>query len=86
MIVTQITNHYAIFQVKGELDQLLCGLLMYLFLLRSEPVIMQLFVPFKNPPLSADGMFDLNYSLPGSNAKEQEVGLYGYNFHSWWKV
>lgn len=60
-IVLHTANHFAIFQVKGELDQILCGPSETLeTLIRSDPTIMRsLFVPSKHSPLSADSMFDL---------------------------
>ena len=88
-IVTHMANHFSIFQVKRELDQILCGLsetLDALTLIRNDPTVMRsLFVPSKHPPLSADSTFDLfimNYSPQGSNAREREeaVGLHWYNF------
>lgn len=84
-----MANHFAIFQVKGELDQILCGLsetLEVLELFRTATAVMRsLLVPSKNPPLSAESMFDMfhiHYSLHGSNAREQEeaVGLHLFNF------
>ena len=88
-IVTHLANHFAIFQVKGELDQILCGLsetLDSLQLIGSNPAVMRpLFVPSENPPLSADDIYDIftiSYSPTGSNAREQEeaIRLHWYNF------
>ena len=88
-IVTQMANHFAVLQIKGELDQILCGLsetLDTLELIRSNPAVMRpLFISSDSPPLTADGVFDMffmSYSPQGSNAREQEesVGLHWYGF------
>ena len=88
-IVMQMANHFAVLHIKGELDQISCGLsetLDTLELIRSNPAVMRpLFVPSNNPPLTADGVFDrffISYSPQASNAREQEesVGLHWYGF------
>ena len=85
----QLANHFAILQVKGELDQILCGLsgtLHVLDLIRRDPGVMRsLFVHTECPPVTSDSMFDMfsiSYSPPGSNSREEEeaVGLYWYRF------
>ena len=77
-----MANHFAILQVKGELDQILCGLSETLAVLEpfqiAAPVMRKLLVPTKNPPLSAERIFDMfhtNYFLHESNAGEQEKEL-----------
>lgn len=43
LIVSQLANHFAIFQVKAELDQMLCGMsetLGVLSMLRENPTVM----------------------------------------------
>ena len=88
-IVTQLANHFAIFQTKAELDQILCGLsetLGVLNLVRGNPIIMRsLFVKATKPPLSAEGLYDLfimHYSRDGSNVKEREevTGMRWFSF------
>lgn len=78
-VISAIAKHFAVFEIKAELDQLLCGLsctIGALDLLRNNPAVMRpLLVPSITGPLSADEMFDafdICYSPDGSNIKERE--------------
>ena len=86
-ICTHMAKHFAIYRVKGELDQILCGLsetLGVLELIRSDPIMRCLLVPSEKAPLSADFILDMLvpvYSPQGSNRREQEEGLVMKWFH-----
>ena len=79
LIVSVMAKHYAILNVKAELDQILCGMSStfdFLELVRGNPKSMrQLFVFNEPPPLTADSMYDLlpaQFSPQGSNRREEE--------------
>ena len=78
-IISAMAKHFAVFEVKAELDQLLCGLsstLGVLELLRSDPALMRpLLVYTPTNPVTADDVFDafvFCYSPNGSNSREKE--------------
>ena len=78
-IISAMAKHFAVFEVKAELDQLLCGLsstLGVLELLRSDPALMRpLLVHTPTNPVTADDVFDafvFCYSPIGSNSREKE--------------
>lgn len=81
-LILCIMKHFAIHQVKAELDQILCGLsetLHTLDVIRHNPTLFRpLFVYFERPPLTGDQLYDLllpKYSLEGSNMKEKEEAV-----------
>lgn len=74
-----MAKHFAVLEVKAELDQLLCGLSStfgVLELVRSDPVLMKhLFIHTPTSPTTADDMYDMFticYSPNGSNNREKE--------------
>ena len=74
-----MVKHFAVFEVKAELDQLLCGLsstLGVLELLRSDPALMRPLLVYRpTNPVTADDVFDafvFCYSPNGSNSREKE--------------
>ena len=74
-----MAKHFAVLEVKAELDQLLSGLsstLGVLELVRGDPVLMKdLFIHTPTSPMTADDMYDafnICYSLNGSNNRERE--------------
>ncbi len=76
-IIACVTKHFAVLQVKAELDQILCGLsetLNTLELIRRNSILFRpLFVHFERPALIADQLFDMllpKYSPSGSNLRE----------------
>ena len=76
-IVNALAMH-SIFSVKAELDQMISGLNDYgvgKLAQDNAEVLRQLFVHYRQLPLTADILFDLfpaNFSSPGSNARELE--------------
>lgn len=81
-LISSISKHFAILQVKAELDQMLCGLsdtLHVLDVIRENPVVFRpLFVYFKRPLLTADDLFDKSipqFSTSGSNVREKEEAV-----------
>lgn len=81
-IVSCMSKHFAILQVKAELDQILCGLsetLNALELIRKNSMLFKpLFVHFDRPALTADQLFDMllpKYSPNGSNLREKEEAV-----------
>ena len=78
-IISAMAKHFAVLEVKAELDQLLSGLsstLGVLELVRSDPVLMKhLFIHSATSPMTADDMYDtfnICYSPDGSNNRERE--------------
>ena len=77
-IVAAIAKHYAILNVKAELDQLLCGMsttIKVLELVRENPNAMRPLYVFNKVPITLDGLYDIlpaNYSPQGSNKREKE--------------
>lgn len=81
-IVSAIAKHYAVLNIKAELDQLICGMsctLKYLELIREYPKSLKtLFVWSNPPPLTADTLYDLllvKYSPQGNNQREREEAV-----------
>ena len=63
-IVSAMAKHFAVLEVRAELDQLLCGLsstLGVLELVRSDPALMRpLFIHTPTSPMTADDMYDMS--------------------------
>ena len=78
-IISTMAKHFVVFEVKPELDKLLCGLsstLGVLELLRCDPALMRpLLVHAPTNPVTADDVFDafiFCYSPIGSNSRGKE--------------
>ena len=78
-IVSVIAKHYAILNVKAELDQILCGMsttFKFLELVRENPKSLRpLFIYSDPPPLTADILYDMlpaQFSPEGDNKRELE--------------
>ena len=83
-----MAKHFAVLEVKAELDQLLCGLsstLGVLELVRSDPALMRpLFIHTPTSPMTADDMYDMFamcYSPNGNNNREREEATIMQWFH-----
>ena len=77
-LISCIAKHFAIHQVKAELDQILSGLsetLNVLALIRENPVLFRPLFIFSERVVTGDYIYDLfqpRCSVNGSNVREEE--------------
>ena len=74
-LISCIAKHFAIHQVKAELDQILSGLsetLNVLALIRENPVLFRPLFIFSERVVTGDYIYDLFSTINGSNVREEE--------------